>query len=157
MNVCLPDGSGLLRAVVFHLPPLAVVVALAIWVEPSKTWTVTSVSSLALPSKEGVVFRDGVVGWTIVTSGALVLTSKLTTLLSPSVLPEIPVFSIALAVKLCLPAGSALVSGAVFHLPPLAVVVALAIWVEPSKTWTVTSVSSLASPLNVGVVLLEGV
>src|SRR5260370_36565610 len=109
MKVCLPDGSGLLRAVVFHLPPLAVVVALAIWVEPSRTWTVTSVSSLALPSKDGVVFRDGVVGWTIVTSGALVLTSKLRSLLSPSLLPAMPLFSVALAVKVGLPAGSGFV------------------------------------------------
>ena len=98
-NECLPDGSSLLSAapLVDQWPPDAVVFADATSVAPSMTCTVTSVFSLAVPSKDGFLLFDGDGGATIVTTGASVLTSKLTSLLLPSPLPS-ELFSVANAV-----------------------------------------------------------
>ncbi len=137
-----------------HLPAAAVVEAVSIGVEPSKTWTVTSVFSLAVPSKEGVVSFERAAGPLVIeTFGASVSTSNSTVLLSPGSLP-IALSSVARAESLRLPGSSGGLSVA-DHLPAEAVVLAWPTSTRPSRTWTVTSVFSLAVPENEGVVSLE--
>ena len=92
--MCLPFGSGVLRLLVDHSPPEAIVVAVATCVAPSNTCTSTSVASLASPLNDGSVFFDGVGGPTIDTTGDSVSTSKDTLLLVPFSLPR-PLFSVA--------------------------------------------------------------
>ena len=154
-----PDGSSLLSAapLVDQWPPDAVVFADATSVAPSMTCTVTSVFSLAVPSKDGFLLFEGDGGATIVTTGASVLTSKLTVSLFPFGFP-MPLFSVAFAVNVCLPDGSSLLSAAplVDQWPPDAVVFADATSVAPSMTCTVTSVFSLAVPSKDGFLLFEG-
>ena len=156
VNVCFPSGSALLSVLVDHFPPAAVVVADATSVDPSKTWTTTSVASLAVPENPGMILFDGVAGCAIVTTGGSVLTSNVTFALSPSPLPR-PLFSLAYAVNVCFPSGSALLSVLVDHFPPAAVVFTFATSSAPRNTCTSTSVASLAVPENPGMILFDGV
>src|SRR5205823_11449774 len=107
-------------------------------VVPSSTCTVTGVSSLAVPEKDGLRLFDGVVGWLRVTSGGSVSTSNVSGPALPSGLPAKRLFSVATAVNGCLPGGSGLLRPLVVHLPPEAAVAAAATSVEPSKTCTTT-------------------
>ena len=135
------------------MPPDAIVEAVAIGVPFSSTWTVTSVFSLALPENDGVRSLERAAGPAIVTVGDSVSTSKNTEPLSPSEF-SMPLFSVAKAENEFLPVGNDFVSVAA-HFPLEAVVLTVAICVPASNTWTVTSVGSLAVPLNVGVVSFE--
>ncbi len=149
------------RGAVFQWPPETAAVVFSTTLPsalaPSKTSTVTGVVSLAPPEKDGVVWLETSAIRSSVTTGASVLTSKAFVVsLLPSALPR-PLFSVANAVKVCLPLGSAGLSAGVDHLPPEAVVATLAIWVvvPASSTCTTTSVFSLAVPEKDGVVFFE--
>src|SRR5205085_2817390 len=154
VKVWCPLGSALESPDVDHAPPLAVVFAFATSVGPSKTCTTTSVFSLAVPENEGFVLFERAGGPTIVTTGGSVSTSKVIVLLEPGAFP-MPLISVAYAVNVRLPAGSGGLTPAVLQLPPDAVVFAFATSVGPSKTWTSTSVFSLAVPENDGLVSFE--
>ena len=112
--------------------------------------------SLAVPEKDGLRLLDTSPGPPRVTVGGSVLTSKLTSLLLPSASPA-ALFSVAYALKMCFPVGSAALSVLVAHFPSAAVVLAVATSVVPSSTCTVTWVFSLAAPENAGTVTFEGV
>src|SRR5207237_1202395 len=101
-KTCLPAGRGLLSAPVVNDPPEAIVFAFATSVGPSNTRTTTSVFSLAVPEKVGLVLLEGDGGALRVTDGASVSTTKVAVELVPWALPS-PLFSVALTVKVWVP------------------------------------------------------
>src|SRR5437879_5212922 len=96
--------------------------------------SVTPVVSLAVPVNEGVALLDGDLGDVMLTVGALVSRMKVTGALVPSGFPRSALFWIATAVKLCLPAASAGLTGPELHTPPAGVAVASATTVPVGRS-----------------------